>query len=367
MNKSGKYITLIIGLGIAGFLLWYFSAIVIYILVAAVISLIGQPVVRFLNKIKIWKFKIPQGLCSLITLLLILTFFFTFFRIFIPIVAEQAQQISQIDPKIVKQNLEGPLQNVQVLAEKFKILSSSDQTVQEYLTQKAVNILSISNVSNVFNSITGMLGNLFVAIFSISFISFFFLKDENMFYNMVFAITPTRFEDEIKNALNSIKKLLMRYFIGITLDILCVIILITLGLSIVGLDIEHALLIALFVGIVNVIPYIGFTIGVLFGLLMGILTNVHLDFYTEIFPLLGLMLLVFGIVQALDAILIQPIIYSSSVKAHPLEIFLLIMIAGSVAGILGMLVAIPVYTVLRVIAKEFFNQVKVVKKLTKNI
>jgi predicted PurR-regulated permease PerM len=65
--------------------------------------------------------------------------------------------------------------------------------------------------------------------------------------------------------------------------------------------------------------------------------------------------------------LLQPLIYSSSVKAHPLEIFFVILIGGSLAGIAGMLLAIPVYTVLRVIAREFFSKFRLVNKLTKDI
>ena len=84
-------------------------------------------------------------------------------------------------------------------------------------------------------------------------------------------------------------------------------------------------------------------------------------------PLLGFMIIVFGSVQIIDNILFQPLIYSSSVKAHPLEIFLVILAAASLAGILGMILAIPVYTILRVIAKEFFDNMKIVKKLTENL
>jgi predicted PurR-regulated permease PerM len=84
-------------------------------------------------------------------------------------------------------------------------------------------------------------------------------------------------------------------------------------------------------------------------------------------PLLGLMLVVFISVQVIDNILFQPLIYASSVLAHPLEIFIVLLIAGSVAGILGMFLAIPAYTVIRVIAKEFFNNFKLVKRLTENI
>ncbi|GAB4297697.1 MAG: hypothetical protein Kow0068_21870 [Marinilabiliales bacterium] len=184
---------------------------------------------------------------------------------------------------------------------------------------------------------------------------------------MVMAITPVKWEREIKHALQSIKRLLMRYFIGIIIDVSIVITLITIGLSIVGLKLEQALIIALFAGIVNVIPYVGPIMGVSFGLLMGILTNLQMDFYTEMMPTLIYMLIVFVSVQILDATLFQPTIYSSSVKAHPLEIFLLIMISGSIAGITGMILAIPSYTVIRVMAKEFFNQIKVVNKLTKKI
>jgi predicted PurR-regulated permease PerM len=79
------------------------------------------------------------------------------------------------------------------------------------------------------------------------------------------------------------------------------------------------------------------------------------------------MAIVFISVQIIDNILFQPLIYSSSVKAHPLEIFLVIMAAGSLAGVLGMFLAIPTYTIIRVIAKEFFDNMKLVRKLTESL
>ena len=72
-------------------------------------------------------------------------------------------------------------------------------------------------------------------------------------------------------------------------------------------------------------------------------------------------------VKGLDDFVLQPTLYSSRVKAHPLEVFLVILLAGSAAGVVGMLLAIPAYTVLRVFAKEFFSQVSLVKKLTENV
>jgi predicted PurR-regulated permease PerM len=72
-------------------------------------------------------------------------------------------------------------------------------------------------------------------------------------------------------------------------------------------------------------------------------------------------------IKGFDDFVLQPTIYSERVKAHPLEVFLVILTAGHVAGITGMLLAIPSYTVIRVLAKEFFSEFALVQKLTQNI
>jgi predicted PurR-regulated permease PerM len=88
---------------------------------------------------------------------------------------------------------------------------------------------------------------------------------------------------------------------------------------------------------------------------------------TETLPILGLMVVVFVSVQVIDNVLFQPLIYSSSVKAHPMEIFLVIIAAGSFAGVLGMILAIPVYTIFRVLGAEFLSEFKIIRKLTENM
>jgi len=159
----------------------------------------------------------------------------------------------------------------------------------------------------------------------------------------------------------------MRYFIGICVEIIAVMIAITIGMTIVGLGFRHAMVIGLIIGIFNVIPYLGPWLGGIIGIMIGIANNLDMDLKTEILPMTGYMLLVILIVQILDNNLLQPLIFSSSVKAHPLEIFLVILIAGTLAGIPGMILAVPAYTVIRVFAKEFFNKFRVVKKITENI
>jgi predicted PurR-regulated permease PerM len=159
----------------------------------------------------------------------------------------------------------------------------------------------------------------------------------------------------------------MRYFTGILFQVSGIIILVTLGMTIVGVGFQRSILIGLIAGIMNVIPYLGPLIGSTIGVLLGIITHLHMDFYSQLLPLIMFMILVFIIVQLVDNLIFQPFIYSSSVHAHPLEIFLVIMIAANVAGIAGMILAIPTYTVLRVFAKEFFHKFEFVKKLTQNI
>lgn len=166
----------------------------------------------------------------------------------------------------------------------------------------------------------------------------------------------------------SINRLLVRYFVGIFTDILCVMTLLSIGLMLVlGFPLQQALLMGLLAGILNMVPYVGPLFGMLLAMSFGIL-----DVYSGVIGislnvLLIRMAFVFLIVQILDASILQPLIYSNSVRAHPLEIFLVILIAGSIGGILGMIIAIPTYTVVRVLGKEFFNHFRVVQSLTKNI
>ena len=160
-----------------------------------------------------------------------------------------------------------------------------------------------------------------IAIFSVSFITFFFLKEEGLFYAMVTSVFPEHYHGNITRALDSVTVLLARYFTGILSESLLLTIAVTL-VMIEGMSVGHAA-----------------------------------------FVIAGSLL----ILKGMDDFILQPTLYSERVKAHPLEIFLVILIAGSLAGILGMLLAIPSYTVLRVFAKEFFSQFRLVRKLTEKI
>ncbi|MDA3954196.1 MAG: AI-2E family transporter [Bacteroidales bacterium] len=367
MNKNLRYLFIILGICLAGYILWYFKSIVAYILISTVFTLVGRPIVNFLNKLHFKKLKIPNFISALITVVIIWILVLTFFRIFIPLIAHQASELSAIDPAAVMNNLQEPLAKLENLFVKFNINSNMNQTMDQYFTEKFMSIVNVSMISNIFGSVAGILGNIFIAAFSISFITFFFLKDKGLFSDGILLFVPDKYLDKIENMLSSIKKLLTRYFTGIFVQISGIIILVSLGLTLVGISFSDALVIGLVVGLFNIIPYLGPVIGALLGLVLGLAINLDLEFYTELLPLLGKISIIFIVVQVIDNIVFQPFIYSSSVHAHPLEIFLVIMIAGSLFGITGMILAIPTYTILRVVAKEFFNKLKVVKKLTEKI
>ena len=242
-----------------------------------------------------------------------------------------------------------------------------NEDVNAYITRQLSDLFNIARLKIWFRTVVGTVSDIFVALFSITFILFFFLKDSRLFSGMVLAIVPSRYEEQARNALDSIQKLLVRYFVGLLLEVLGVMTLNTAGMTFVGFDFNHALVIGLVTGILNVIPYIGPLIGICFGLAVGVVLNLDMEFYHQMLPLLIYQTVIMSITQLIDNVVFQPYIYGNSVYAHPLEIFLVILMAGSLAGIPGMILAIPSYTVIRVILKEFFNKYILVKKLTQSL
>jgi predicted PurR-regulated permease PerM len=348
------------------FLLWRFSAIVTYILTSVVLAFIGKPLVHWLSSIKYKKLRIPKWLAALITLLTIWTVFITFLSFVIPLIINQFNTLSNIDFTKVLDSLEiSAAQLFHFLGNDSQVLEN--RTFLDMATETLGNQIDFSQISDVFGMIASTIGELLIAFFAVSFITFFFLKEKNMFRNAIVLLVPTNYESKVNHIIDSVSYLLRRYFLGLLFEVFMVMLLDTLGLTIVGISFNDAVVIGLICGLFNVIPYLGPWMGAIVGLLIGAALNIEANFMDQTLPLLGFMALVFLSVQIIDNILFQPLIYSSSVKAHPLEIFLVIMAAGSLAGIVGMILAIPVYTILRVIAKEFFDNVKIIRKITEKL
>ena len=219
--------------------------------------------------------------------------------------------------------------------------------------------LGPDGLGGILGGLFSVAGNLVVALFSISFMTFFFLKDRQLFPSILQALTPDRHMARVERILDNSTELLTRYFIGLAAQVAIITTIITGGLSILG--VPNAFLIGFLAGLLNLIPYVGPLLGA--GLGLGIILTTHLQ-DPELGGLIGKAALVFLSGQLVDNFFTQPVIFAGSVKAHPLEIFVLISIAGSLAGITGMMLAIPAYSLIRVVAKEFLSGFKVIQALT---
>jgi predicted PurR-regulated permease PerM len=213
-----------------------------------------------------------------------------------------------------------------------------------------------------FNSILEVISTMSISIFSIIFISFFLLKDTQAIQSGFVKLFPDVYRSRIMNSIDSTRELLSRYFIGLLLQIFILFTIYALTLTLVG--IEHPLALAFLCALFNIIPYIGPVIGGIFMVVFSVTSNLGLDFGTIILPKLGYVFIGIVVGQLIDNFISQPFIFSNSVKSHPLEIFLIIILVGLLFGVVGMIVAVPSYTVLKILGREFFPESRIVKQFT---
>jgi predicted PurR-regulated permease PerM len=347
-----------------GFMAWYFSNILAYFIIAMVLSMIGKPLVKILGNIRFGRFRIPHVLSCIIALLFIFSIVALFISIFIPLVTRQAALIAGIDLEGLNQNLRETLLWLEINMHKTGMLSR-EQSLVSFINENIENLINLDRVSKFLNNILAFAGSLFVGVFSIIFITFFLLRENRLVTRSILLIVPVKYHPEAKNVFDESRHLLSRYFIGISLEVFSMITLISLGLTIFG--IENALLIGFLGGMMNIIPYLGPVIGASMGVALGITTVISNGMFDQILPVVLIIIGTFLGSNLIDNMVLQPFIYSSSVKAHPLEIFVVLLMGGSLAGIIGMILAIPTYTVIRVIAGQFLNQFRLVQKLTERM
>ena len=179
------------------------------------------------------------------------------------------------------------------------------------------------------------------------------------------AITPDSYTLQMNNIIRDSRVMLTRYMFGLIAELLCMMILIFIGLSIFGVN--NALIIAVIGGFMNIIPYLGPLMGGAIGVVIGIISNLGISAFAMILPNTLEIIGVFIAANAVDNFVLQPTIYSKSVFAHPIEIFLVILMAGNIGGVVGMIIAIPSYTLIRIIAKQLLSEFKFIELLTKNL
>ena len=366
MSKIYRYIVAGAITAIVLFLVWYFSAVVAYILTSAVLAMIGKPMTDMLCRIHIGRTKIPfpKWLAALCTLLTIWIVIVGVFALFVPIVFQKINEFSALDIPHIINSFHEPLMSFEHFIKHTFARDDDSFSIIAAISDQIKPLFDVNVINKLLSSIVNTVSDAVIAAFSISFITFFFLKESSLFYDMVIIMFPKKYEENISRALNSTTNLLTRYFTGIVIESALMTLIVSLGLLLWGLPGHDVLVIGLMVGILNVIPYVGPTIGIALGIFIGV-TGGYPGMSGSITAIKIAGTILFA--QGIDNFVLQPVLYSNRAKAHPLEIFLVILIAGSLAGVLGMLLAIPAYNVIRVFAKEFFNNFRVVQKLTEKI
>jgi len=344
----------IVAIALILFFLYKIQSVLIYISVAIVLTLIASPFLKFFQE----KLKLPKTISVILVMVLFISIIVGIFAMFIPVIIHQGHQLSLL-------NTDGFISNIrQVL-----------KHVEDYLTSKGIHVLknseeldlgeSLKTLPGALNSVLGFIGSFSMGLVSVFFIAFFLMKDELILKNAFKALVPNDKEERILRSINEIKVLLSRYFIGLIIQIFILFVLYSIVLII--FDVDNAMVIAFLCALLNLIPYLGPLIGGILLVTLTMTSNIDQDFSTYILPTTIYVLIGYIIAQWIDNFLSQPIIFSKSVKSHPLEIFLVIIIGGLLFGITGMVLAVPIYTAIKVILKEFLTENKIVKNLTKGM
>jgi predicted PurR-regulated permease PerM len=353
-NGILKALGITLGVVLLGYFLYTIKSVLIYIIIAGILSLIARPSIFFLRK----KLKVPNTIAVVLTMFLMLGFLTCLILMFIPLIAEQGRSLSLLEVDNLQKNIQ----------EIF------NQTTT-YFTSQGIDVLSelknvdfiaqFKEIPNLLNSVLGAVGSLSVGLFSVLFISFFFMKDSQLLKNSVMAVIPNKTEGRFSKSLEIINDLLSRYFIGLLFQITILFILYTLILLV--FDIDNAVVIAFLCALLNLIPYVGPMIGAVIMFVLSMTSNIGLDFQSEILSTSLWIMFWYLMAQLIDNFISQPLIFSKTTKSHPLEIFLIIIVGGLLYGVVGMITAVPLYTALKVILKEFLSDNKIVKSITKDL
>lgn len=353
-NGILRALGILVGIILFGYFLYAIQSVIIYIIIAGILSLIARPIILFLRR----KLKFPNTIAVVFTMILMLGLLTGIIILFIPLVTEQGKSLSLLEVDKLQANVQ------EIFNQITAYFSSKGIDVLGEL--KNVDFVSqFKEIPNLLNSVLGAVGSLSVGLFSVLFISFFFMKDSQLLKNGVMTMIPKGKEGRFSKSLETINDLLSRYFIGLIFQITILFVLYTIILLIFGIN--NAVVIAFLCALLNLIPYVGPMIGAVIMFILSMTSNIGQDFQNDILPTTMYVMTGYLIAQLIDNFASQPIIFSKTTKSHPLEIFLIIIIGGLLFGVVGMITAVPMYTALKVILKEFLSDNKIVKSITKDI
>lgn len=355
-NALLRTIFILLGIAVCGYFLFSISSIIIYIISAILLSFVAEPICGFFQK----RFKFSRTLAIVSSLVFFILIIFGIIMLFVPLILSQSKNLSLLDINSLEKNYSIFITNVDIWLQDYGI------NYEKYFNvQKITQSFNFNFITDILNSIIGSIGNFGMALFSIFFICFFILNDQKLVTDNLRAVLPDNNRWRIIASLLRIKNMLAKYAIGLLLQLLVVFVLYLIVLLIFG--VENAFIIALLGAILNIIPYIGPIIALVMTAFLTMLGHINQDFQTVVLPTTLYVIIGYFIVQLIDNNFSQPIIFSKSTNSHPLEIFLVTIISGTLFGIAGMIVAIPIYTAAKVVLKEFYPNNTFIDILTRSL
>ena len=337
---------------------WFFPHIILYIFLAFILALMGKPIAKKLSSVKLFKFSIPYSISSVITISVFLVVLIFSILLFVPVFIQELRIIESINYDTLSRNLIPLVDNIQQFLHENDLMDNQT-TIVGFFTTEIKNLLSVQLFSNVVGGVVNTTSSLLFGFFTVFFLGFFFIKDDFKLEKALHLLVDRKYHYRTTVVSKKIDQLLSRYFLGTILRIGIMIVLLYIGMLLFG--IRGALFLGFLGGILNIIPYLGPLIGIIIACLFGFIDCVSAEMYSDILAIQLKILGVFIGANAIDGVILQPYIYSQSVKIHPVEVFLVTIIGGNIAGISGMIFAIPVYTMMRVSVIEIYNYVNLLQ------
>ena len=340
--------------GLVVLMVTQFASLAMHFLAAVALSFVAKPWVGWVATRRIASRPLGYTLGACVGLVSIVLSVASLVVLFAPLVQTQLNALASLNAEQLANSWNAALHQVDDYTAWID-LSGTGQANSAYLADQAAQWVRVEDATSLFGGILSSLGNLAVATFSILFMTFFLLQEPTLFRDMVLDVTPSRQKDAIERIMQESGHLLTRYFSGLVLQVLIITLVVGLGLTLLG--IPNGWLLGLLAGLFNLIPYVGPIIGMVVGLLVMISTGVD---WGSMAWALGM----YFAAQMVDNLFTQPVIFAKRVHAHPLEIFVVISIAGTLAGPTGMVLGIPAYTLFRIVIREFFQEFQWVQALT---
>lgn len=323
----------IAAVGAALWIIWYFSSLVVYLAIGILVAYLLKPLVDRVQSLGIGR--IPAILVTLVVVIGLIVVLMTNLA---PFVIRQLSDLSQ-------QVTLGTVSHVAGAVEGWldRFLPIPEGTIMDSLGRVGETLFQEERITATVGSLVSLFTDLFYAVLVIPFVTFFFLKDGTKIRHALFRMVPNRYFEITLSITDKIETILGRYFRGLLLQCVSIAIVATVLLYLVGL--RYAVAVGIFTGLANTIPYFGPALGFLAGTVVGIAQ-------TGDFSLVLGVLVAMALTQISDNVFFQPLIFSRAARTHPLIILFVVLIGAQLAGILGMLIAIPFATVVRVAVQQ---------------